>query len=117
MSEKITVKSVKHVFTFDEREALGGELARAHGALRNIEKELEQVKSSYKAKTAEAEARIDCLSTNITNGFEMRNERCRVVLNPKKRQKLFYLEEAPRSAEPVIIEEMTPDDFQPELVP
>ena len=37
----------------------------------------------------------------------MRNERCRVVLDPKLGKKSFYLESAPEDAEPVIVQDMT----------
>jgi hypothetical protein len=73
------IKSVKHTFTPAERGGLGDDLARAIGALRGVETEFDGIKASYKAKTAEVEARIDGLSTNLINGFDMRNERCVVV--------------------------------------
>ncbi len=119
---KIEVKSVKHDFTTDEHRQLGGELARSLATLRGIEKEFDQVKSSYKSKTTEAEARIDKTSTDITNGFEMRNERCLVVLDLKESKKHYYLESAlvkgeiPKGLEPVITEPLTDADRQAELI-
>ena len=119
---KIEIKSVKHDFTTDEHRQLGGDLARCISALRGIEAEFDQVKASYKSKTTEAEARIDKYSTDITNGFEMRNERCVVVLDLKESKKYFYLESAlvkgaiPKDLEPVITEPLTDADRQTELL-
>ena len=119
---KVEVKSVKHDFTTDEHRQLGGDLARCISSLRGIEAEFDQVKASYKSKTTEAEARIDKISTDITNGFEMRNERCVVVLDVKESKKHFYLESAlvkgeiPKGLEPVITEPLTDADRQTELL-
>lgn len=119
---KIEVKSVKHDFTTDEHRQLGGDLARCISSLRGIEAEFDQVKASYKSKTTEAEARIDKISTDITNGFEFRNERCLVVLDVKESKKHFYLESAlvkgeiPKGLEPVITEPLTDADRQTELL-
>ena len=63
-------KTIKHTYTHEEREQLGSDLAQAFGGLRGIESELDSIKASYKSKTAEAEARIDRLSTDITNRSE-----------------------------------------------
>jgi hypothetical protein len=121
MAPKITptpetvVKSVKHTFSSEERNQIGGDLARAIGGLRGIEAEFDQVKASYKAKTAEAEAKIDSLSTNLINGFEMRNKPCVVVFRPAAKKKDFYLPDDPIDL-PVLTEDMTRDDFQTELI-
>lgn len=117
---KSEVKNIKHVFTHEEREALGGDLARSFGTLRGIEAEFDQVKASYKSKTAEAEARIDRISTSITNGFEMRDVPCFVVYRPKDKEKDYYLSEliaaSPNGFFPALTEKMTADDFQQELI-
>jgi hypothetical protein len=109
------VKSVKHTFTPSERGGLGDDLARAIGALRGVETEFDGIKASYKAKTAEVEARIDGLSTNLINGFDMRNERCVVVFRPKDKKKDFFLE-GDKTEIPILVEDMTRDDFQAELI-
>ena len=119
---KVEVKSVKHDFTTDEHRQLGGDLARCISGLRGIEAEFDQVKASYKSKTTEAEARIDKISTDITNGFEFRNERCLVILDLKESKKHFYLESAlvkgelPKGLEPVLTEPLTDADRQTELL-
>lgn len=112
---KSETKTIKHKFTHDEREQLGGQLAQALGSLRGIESEFEQVKASYKFKTAEAEATIDRISTNITNGFEYRQAQCFVVFRVKDKEKDYFLEDGPVDSGPVLTERMTPEDFQTEL--
>ena len=97
--------------------------------MRGVEAEFDQVKASFKARTAECEARIDSLSTGLINGFDMRPERCVVVFRPADRKKDFYLEAdykantdglglvpAPSAKLPALIEDMTWDDFQADLL-
>lgn len=117
---KTEVKQVKHTFTMEERNAIGGDLARGLAGLRGIEAEFDQVKASYKAKTTEAEARIDKLTTDMMNGFEMRQAKCVVSYRPEDRKKDFILEEDWKDfgtdAHPVLTEDMTPADFDLELI-
>lgn len=114
---KIEVKAVKHIFTPEERNAIGGDLARAIGTARGVEAEFTQVKASYKAKETEATARIDSLSTSLMNGFEVRQERCSVVYQPALRKKLYYIEGVdPAKGEPVLTEDMTAADFEQDLI-
>lgn len=118
-NHKIEVKNIKHAYTDVELNELGASLARAIGTLRGIENEFDQVKSSYKAKTSEAEAKIDSLSTSRVNGFEMRNEKCVVVFRPKQREKDFYLEtefdDKDGKAVVLLTESMTYEDYALEL--
>jgi len=117
---KWETKAVKHIFAPDERNQMGGELARQIGGLRGVQAEFDQVKASYKAKTTEAEARIDNLSTALVNGFEMRNAKCFVVFRPKDRKKDYIAErdfnEFGEEAQPILTEDMTPTDFQADLL-
>lgn len=122
---KFETKHVKHTFSLDERNTIGGDLARAIATLRGTEAEFEQVKASYKAKVTENESRIESLSTSLMNGFEMRNKRCLVVFRPAEKKKDFFplTDEEVKSPdvaivgrEPVLTEDMTPGDFQTELV-
>lgn len=117
---KVETKSIKHTFTTDERNNIGGDLARAIANMRNTEAEFEQVKAGYKARTTECEARIDNLSTSLMNGFEMRNEKCVVVFRPKDRKKDYYLESefTEKNGESVLLltEDMNSDDFAQELI-
>lgn len=127
---KIETKSVKHVFTPPERESIGSQLAGTVGSLRGINAEFDQIKASFKARLAEAEARIDFLSTSLVNGFDMRNERCIVLYRPADRKKDYYLESTAAElakafengtlpqvdATTVLTEDMTREDFQSELI-
>ena len=114
-------KTIKHQFSHEEREQLGSDLAQAFGGLRGIESELDSIKASYKSKTAEAEAKIDRLSTDITNGFQMRETPCFVVYRPAQKEKDYYVSELEaafggQSGSSVLTERMTADDFQQELI-
>lgn len=113
-------KTLRHDFTPEERNELGSELARQIAAVRGIEAEFDQIKASYKARTSEAAARVDSISTSLMNGFEMRDKRCVIVFRPKTRQKLFILEadfeKKGEKATPALVEEMTPEDFQADLL-
>ncbi len=116
----IETKQIKHTFTEPERNTIGGDLARSIAGLRGVEAEFDQVKASYKAKTTEAEAKIDNLSTSLMNGFEMRMAKCVVVFRPKDRKKDFFLETEwlQRNGDtPIILtEDMTAKDFEQELI-
>lgn len=124
-------KTIKHTYSHEELEQLGGELARAFGSLRGVEDELDSIKASYKSKTAEAEAKIGKLSTNITNKFEMREVPCVVVFRPAAKEKDYYREEDAKHVPegvslvtglagigilPALTERMSADDFQQELI-
>ena len=125
VSSKCVVRVVRHEFTPDERQRIGSDLARAHGTLRHIENEFDQVKASYKARTSEAEANIDKWSTDIVNGFEMREKKCAVSFHPELRKKRFWLIDPNTDAIikgadnwPIMVDEcdMTNEDFQAELI-
>ena len=117
---KTEVKNLRHNFTGEEKQELGGALARAFGAHRGVEAEFDGVKATYKAKLTESEARIDGLSTALMNGFELRDQECFVVYRPGKGEKDYYLDEEcarlETKEEVVLTERMTADDFQQELI-
>jgi len=114
--QEVLEKNIKHTFSLDERDAIGGQLAQALGSLRCIEQEFDQVKASYKSKITEAEALIGSLQTDRVNGFCMRKARVTVEYDPKNRTKYFFLEGAPDGSDPVLSEPMTAEDFQNDLV-
>lgn len=122
--EKVEVKNVKHQFTAEERSDIGGSLARQIGEHRSIESEFDQVKASFKSRIAECDARIDRLSTDLVNGFTMRDSQCAVVFFPKEGNKAYYLMEVWENhngsldtmGSPVARETMTEGDFQWELI-
>lgn len=109
-------KVVKHVFTEPERREMGNDLARAHGSVKQIETEFEGVKASYKAKISEKESAIETLSTNLVNGFTMKEKECRVVFDVPQSKKRFYAAESDENTEVLAEEAMTQDDFQKELI-
>ena len=109
-------KVVKHVFTEPERREMGNDLARAHGSVKQIETEFEGVKASYKAKISEKESAIETLSTNLVNGFTMKEKECRVVFDVPQSKKRFYAAESAENTEVLAEEAMTQDDFQKELI-
>lgn len=115
VSSKIESKSIKHDFTPSEREEIGKNLAMCIGSLRGLLAEFDQVKKDYKAKESTHEAKIDLLSTNICNGFEMRTARCSVVYRTKDKKKDYYLDPQTNGDVPVLTEDMLPEDFQKEL--
>lgn len=124
---KTEKKSVKHTYSTDERLALGDQLAAAHNQLQLIDCDFQKVKDQFKSQLSAAEAAIQTLSTQIRTGFEMRDKMCVVVYRPVDRKKDYYLlHEAEAAhqggiaieayAKPVLTEEMTPADFQAELI-
>ena len=122
---KSEIKNIRHDFSGDEKQQLGGDLARAFGTLRGMESEFDGIKAFYKSKIAEAEARIDRLSTYITNGFAMRDTSCFAVYRPADKEKDYYVDEGDATAAIldgkanggcVLTESMTADDFQQELI-
>lgn len=123
---KIETKSIKHTFTPEEVLQLNRDFRRSYDSLKSVEAEFDSVKATYKAKTTEAESRMETLSATLNAGFEMRPEKCRVLFAPHQLKKFYYLESAfgvYRNGEPmddlndpVLVEPMTPDDFQAELI-
>lgn len=116
MHAKIEAKFVRHEFTDPEKIQFGKDLGNAISAARAVEAEFNTVKAQFKLKTEEAKARIDSLGTKLQSGFEMREKRCRVVYDAPNRKKLYFLEDAPPDAAPVLEEPMTSDDFQQDLI-
>ena len=129
---KTETKNISHKFTLEERDQLGLDLAQSFAKLRGIDAEFDQVKSSFKARITEMEARIDRLSTDRTNGFVMRDTPCFVAYNTKQKEKYYFLDEESAvsvqrlcnvggtkgcpPSECVLTEKMTANDFQQELI-
>ena len=125
LKPKIETKAVKHTFTPEEITGLNGDFRRSYDSLKAVEAEFDSVRATYKSKITEAESRMATLSATLNAGFEMRPERCRVVFDPKQSKKFFYLEsmlqidqdgDITYDNDPVLIEPMTPADFQAELI-
>lgn len=114
----IIKKSLKHLFTADEIAGLNIDFGNAYDALGVVEAEFEQVKSSYKAKIAEATSRMVTIRATINAGFEFRDTECEVVFLPKCKRKQFWTlpPDAATRGEMLLEEDMTPADFQQDLI-
>lgn len=126
MKPKIIKRAVKHVFTPDEIATLSTEFRQAYSNLKAVETEFDSVKASYKAKTTEAESRMETLSATLQAGFDIRDQDCVVVYDYEAGKKHFFLaaqleywspeDGMPTTIEPVITEPMTDKDRQQELI-
>ena len=113
---KLQQKLVRITLTDADRLRIGKDLSEAIGRQRNTEMEFDDVKASYKAKLTAVEADVDRLSTTLSVGFEMRLENLWVRFLPKTGKKEFRLERQTEKDEPVLIEDMGPDDYALELI-
>jgi hypothetical protein len=119
---KIVKRSVKHTFTTEETAQLNTEFRQSFANLKSVEAEFDSVKASYKAKTTEAESRMETLNATLQAGFELQDKSCVVIMDMKSGKKSFYLEsdlvdgEIPKGVEPVIVEDITDADRQQELI-
>jgi hypothetical protein len=120
---KIVKRSVKHEFTPDETATLNVEFRQSFAELKSKEAEFDSVKASYKAKVTEAESRMERLNATLQAGFEYREKETVLIYDVKAGKKFFYLrdewdaaEKSSIPAEPAIIEGMTQDDYQTELI-
>ena len=110
------MRAVKHVLTRDERDSTGSSLARALTDKRGIETEFDQVKASYKAKLTAADTQIQLLSTTLCAGFEMRQKLVYPEYDPKAGKKRWFLADSATDSDPVLVEDMTPGDYQMDLI-
>lgn len=116
-------RSVKHVFTPEERNTYNGELLNALEACSNAQLEFDSIKATYKAKITEAEAKIGTLATTLRAGWEMRVKDVEVRFRPADKKKDFYLpgveakDGKPGLAEVFLFtEDMTSEDFAQDLI-
>lgn len=118
---KSETKNIRHVFSVEEIAELNRSFHQSVKSVRAVESEFDSVKANYKARTAEAEAIADRLSTTIDAGFEMRQTKCVVVYRVKDRKKDYYLEsdvvadELVKGAKVMLTEDMSDEDLQTEL--
>lgn len=117
-------KIIKHEFTDIEKADLNQQFRRAHKDVEVIESELDSVKSSYKAKITEAEAKAKTLDALLDAGFVNRDTECVVVYRPKDGEKDYYLitqvdfekDGVNKGEKPAHTERMTNEDMQGELL-
>lgn len=74
--QRTFTKLLRVSLTDDELISAGDNLAREHGDLRAVNKELDSIKADYKAKVTAHESRIETLSIKIRDKFEMRGVDC-----------------------------------------
>ena len=121
---KIVKRSVKHTFTPEEIANLNVDFRQAFANLRSVEAEFDSVKASYKAKTTEAESRMETLNATLQAGFELRDKPCVRILDIPAGKKHYYLEGDvdPVSGAPylgkesAITESLTEEDKQQDLI-
>lgn len=113
----IVKKSIKHEFDPDEIAALNVDFGNAYDAAGVVEAEFDQIKSAYKAKLQEAESHMITIRARINAGFEFQDTEVQVVFRPADKKKDFYLLAGPIEEQaPVATEDMTPQDFQQDLI-
>jgi len=118
---KQETKRTKHVFSPDEKADLNVKFRQAWKQVTVIEAEFDSVKSSYKARTAEAEAVAANLDALLDAGFQLQETECVVVYRPDKREKDYYAAASlvdgavPKDAVPLLTEKMDDADMQAEL--
>lgn len=113
---KVETKQVKHVFTDAEKLDLGARLACCHNDLSSFEEELSSLKKSHAAKVGIVESQAASLVHNITTGYEYRSEVCWVKFRTADKKKDFFLEGDNEGKTVVLTEDMTPSDFQTDLL-
>jgi hypothetical protein len=114
---KTIPRSIKHTFTAEERDVLSHDLVNALDQKTSTEMEFDAIKSSFKARIAESESRVNTIAANIRAGFEMRVVDCVVVFRREEGEKDFHLaaDWGTVNERPVLTEKMTEDDYQQEL--
>ena len=119
---KAVKRNVKHIFTPEETTNLNLDFRRSYDSLKSVEAEFDSVKASYKAKTTEAESRMETIASQLNAGFEFRDKQMVVVMDMKLGKKYFHLEsdlvegELPATSVPIITEPVTDADRQQELI-
>ena len=124
MKLKEVKKSIRHQFTPEEVAGLNVEFRQSFATLKSVVAEFDNVKAVWKAKTTEAESRMETLNSTLQAGFEMRDEQCVIVFDVKAGKKSYFLKEAYDLADKagndlpaaVLVENMTKDDYEQELI-
>lgn len=101
----------KYVFTQDEINRLGKELAQQNRERTSAEDEKKSVTSDFKARIDGLDARINRLSNNISNGFEYKDMDVTLELDLEAKKRIFRRID---TNEIVKEEEMHPEDYQTE---
>jgi hypothetical protein len=105
-------KKIQHKYTPSEVAQLHTDLLNALSSVDRVNSELDQVKTTFKAKIAEQECRVVTIRSNLGAGFEFRDIDCRCEFAPAIGKKHWYRTD---TGELALTEEMSQDDFQREL--
>lgn len=116
MKQQIVTKSVKYLFTNDEKMEFAIQLASSHGEARNLEDELAKIKSQFKAQAEAISGRVALLSQRIAGGMEYRDQPCAVVYDAQKGRKYYFPVNGPAGQPAALEEAMTPSDYQQDLI-
>lgn len=115
-------KSVKHVFTDEEKTRIDLEFHQAYSDVKAIKAEAKSSADLYKSKISAAESQQSTLHAKRQAGFEYRDKKCIVFMFPSTGKKCFFLPEQLVDGglptplpEPVLTEVMTQADYQDEL--
>lgn len=106
------IKMLKCHFTQDEMTEFRDNLANSIMDLSSIEDEKKSVMSDYTAKINEKKAMINRVASNIRNGYEHREVKCRIDYDFTRRVKTFARED---TGEIVQEEVITADECQVEI--
>lgn len=116
----ICEKSLRHNFTPEEVAKLNVDFGTAYDSVASAEAEFDAVKSVHKSRITEAESRMTTLRATINAGFEWRLTECVVTFDLAKKEKSFWPKSPVMKAEfgekPALVEPMTANDFQTELI-
>lgn len=110
--QKHTFKMLKCHFTQDEMTEFRDKLANSIMDLSSIEDEKKSVMSDYTARINEKKAMINRVASNIRNGYEHREVKCRIDYDFSRRVKTFAREDTGEIVQEEII---TADESQQEI--
>ncbi len=79
---KYSYEYVKYHFTEEEKKEIASTMATKVTELKQLEDDKKAVTSSFKSKIDEVQAQINIAANNITTGYEMRNTKCEIEIDP-----------------------------------
>ena len=113
MDKPKTVRHMgKHTLTQEEMYSVTKELARETMELPRIQDRKAEAVAQFKLKETECQAKINRLAQVVNNGYDYREQECRVDFNPQTKRK-FYI--SVDTDEIVDERAMEVDDFQVEI--
>lgn len=103
-----TTTMIRYEFNKLELEEKAQSLGEANKRLGTLASELATIKKDYTKRITETQCRVDELSDNVTQKYEMRNTQCFLYKNFKMKERQYL------DADGIILktEPLTPADFQ-----